>query len=172
MAISRENIVAVDMSAGTIHRSFVNKAIGEGDALADRFGVQLTKEGEPVNLSSSECVGYFMRADGETIVINGHTSNDMAYVILPELCYAVEGNFTLVIKLTGGGVNGTVRIVDGTVVKTTTDEIIATGGSVPDVSALTELTERIEAAAEDIEGFSIEAVLNSGADYTLVVVND
>lgn len=172
MAIYQENIARLDLSIGSFHRSFLNKMIGEGDTLADRFGVEVMRDGEPVSLGNSTCTGYFIRPDGTTVVISGTVNNNIAYVSLPALCYTVEGQFTLAIKVTGGGINGTLRIVDGTVVNTTTDEVTATGGSVPSVAAMITLAERIEAAAETIEGFSVTTELNSGTDYTLVVVSE
>lgn len=169
MAFNNANICEIDLTNGRIFRSFQNHAIGEGDALENRYGIRAVRDGEEVSLSGVSCTGYFVRADGTTIVISGTVSGNTAYVTLPAACYAVEGQFSLAIKLTGAGVNGTMRIVDGTVVNTTTDTVVSSGTSVPNVEALTEIIERAEDAAETIAGFSVTAVLRSGSDYTLEV---
>ena len=172
MASYLENIVDLELSAGNVHRSYANRIVGDGDSLANRFGVRVYRDNEPISLSGQTCVGYFIRPDGETVTLAGTIIDNLAYVNLNSNCYVVDGQFILSIKVTGGGYNTTLRIVDGTVVKTTTDSITATGGSVPNVSSLTTLAERIEAAAETIEGFSVTTELNSGTDYTLVVVSE
>ena len=145
MAIYKEDIVAVELQSGTIQRSFLNNTIGSGDKKANRFGVRLFRNGAPVSAESCTVTGIFMAPDGTRYVISetsytGSTGKEgnKAWVQLPEICYAVTGQFCLAIKLTGGGVDGTMRIIDGTVSETgeagavvptstipTTEEIIA-----------------------------------------------
>ena len=91
MAIYREDIVNVELESGTIFRSFLNHTIGSGDAMANRFGVRVFRNGVAENIGGT-CSGFFIRADGSTVVISGGTVNgNLAYVDLPEACYAVEG---------------------------------------------------------------------------------
>ena len=132
----REDIVNVELTTGTIFRGFLNHSIGCGDKKADRFGIRTFRNGsyEAIN---GDCSGYFIRADGETVVIaNGTVSGNMAYVELPEACYAVEGQFTLAIKISGGGATGTLRIVDGVVSRTTTDAVVDPGTLIPSIEDL------------------------------------
>ena len=136
MAIYRNDVVTIDLENGNIHRSFMAKTIGEGDALANRFGVKLVRGGEAVDISGATCTGYFIRPTGDTVVINGSISNGTAYVELPQTCYAYEGQFSLAIKLTGGSATGTMRIVDGVVANTTTDSVVDPGTVIPSVEAL------------------------------------
>lgn len=138
MAIYNEDIVNIDLNSGTISRGFANKCIGEGDAEANRYGVRVFRGGVPENIGGT-CVGFFVRPDGGTVVIDtGVVSGNVAYVTLPSACYAVEGQFSLAIKCQGGDVTGTVRIVDGTVSNTTTQTIVDPGTVLPSIEDLIE----------------------------------
>lgn len=169
MAIYKRDIIDIELENGNIYRSFMHHAIGEGDINGNRFGVRVFRNGEAVSLSGCIVTGYFIRADEQTIICPGETDGNIAYVPLLQSCYTKEGNFTLAIKITGGGVTGTMRIVDGTVVNTTTDAVLDPTGDVPDIDELMAVIERAEDAAEAIADFSVSVTLNSGDDYTLVV---
>ena len=169
MAIYREDIVDVDLQSGTVFRSFMNMAVGEGDAEGNRFGFRCMRNGEPVSLTGSAVLGHFTRADGNTIQLNGSISENTAYVSLPSACYAVEGQFTLAIKLSGGGVVGTIRIVDGTVINTTNGAVIDPGTVIPDLSDYLAVVEDAEEAAERIFAFSVSAEQISGNEYRIIV---
>ena len=147
MAIYKSDIVDIDLETGSIHRSFIMRSIGEGDKNANRFGVRVKRNGSNVNLSEATCSGYFIRSNGDTVVIAGETSGNEAYVVLPQACYTYEGQFSLAIKLTGGGLTGTMRIVDGVVSNTTTDTLIDPGTIIPSIDTL---IAAIEAAVASI----------------------
>lgn len=152
MANYKRDIVDINLETGNIHRSFLNHSIGSGDENADRFGFRTFRNGEPENISGT-CVGLFIRPDGGTVTItDGVVDGNLAYVTLPEACYAIEGNFTLAIKLVGTDVAGTIRIIDGTVTKTSTDVIIDPGTIIPSVENLIEAID--------------EAVASLPADYS------
>lgn len=134
--IYHEDILKIDLkNNGSLHRSFINRAIGLQDAMANRYGVELYFDGEPVNLGSASCIGLFMAPDGTNIVISGqdytHCENNIAYVQLPQACYNVEGQFTLAIKVIDAPITGTMRLVDGTVNNTGAEGAVAPTGSVP-----------------------------------------
>lgn len=125
MAVYREDIVTIELESGSIHRSFLSHTIGSGDALANWFGVRLFRNGEPVSVESASVTGFFIAPDGTRYVINetsypGSTSKsgNVAEVRLPGVCYAVDGQFCLAIKLSSGSVEATMRIVDGVVSET------------------------------------------------------
>lgn len=136
MLLYHEDIATIDLESGNIYRSFLSHTIGEGDVSANRFGVHIQRNGEDKDLSGSTCTGYFIRSTGDTVVISGTVSGSDAYVQLPEACYAYEGQFSLAIKLTGGGVTGTMRIVDGVVSNTTTGTIVDPGTLIPSIEDL------------------------------------
>lgn len=171
VAIYKTDIADIDLNSGTISRSFAQKMIGEGDGNANRYGIRVWRNGEPEDIEGSSCIGYFIRhANGDTVIIDGGTFNGQeAFVDLPESCYTHEGSFTLVIKLVGVGITGTMRIIDGTVVESMIGAPIDPGGVIPDLSDLMAVIERAETAADTIAETSIYADLISGENYAIVV---
>lgn len=158
MAIYHEDIVDIELESGNIHRSFAKHSIGSGDAAANRFGVRVLRAGVAVALAGVVCQGYFHNANGENIALTSHgtVSGNVAYVTLPQACYNVEGNFTLSLKLVGGGVTGTMRIVDGVVDNTGTTGAVAPTGSVPTY-------EEVLALYEDVLDLADTAWINRGS---------
>lgn len=148
MANYREDFANINLETGTISRNFMNHSIGGGDALGDRFGVRVFRNGEAVTLGGT-CAGYFVRnTTGETVVItDGVVSGNEAYVTLPAACYAVEGSFTLAIKVTVDSEIVTLRIVDGVVDRTNTSVIVDPGDILPSIE---DLLQAIEDAVESI----------------------
>ena len=138
MANYREDILNIELENGNLHRNFMRHTIGSGDALANRFGVRVFRNGEPVQLAGT-CTGYFIRSDGATIPINnGVINGNVAYVTLIDTCYAMEGIFSLAIKVSYGGETVTMRIVDGMVSRTSTDVAIDPGTILPNIEDLIE----------------------------------
>lgn len=133
MAVYREDIITIELESGSISRNFLQHSIGSGDAAANRFGVRVVRNGKYVDLTGVSCFGYFRNAEGTNIALTNHGTVDgnVAFVTLPQACYTVEGQFTLSIKLIGGGVTGTMRIVDGMVDNTNTGSPVAPTGDVP-----------------------------------------
>ena len=147
MANYREDILDIELENGNLHRNFIRHTIGSGDALANRFGVRVFRHGEPVVLTGT-CNGYFINSAGATIPItNGVIDGNVAYVTLISTCYAVEGIFSLAIKVTSSGEAVTMRIVDGMVSRTSTDVAIDPGTIIPSVE---DLIEAIDEAAASI----------------------
>lgn len=171
MALYHEDIIDIELETGTVHRSFANRAIGQADIKANRYGIRLKRNGEPVSIGGATCIGFFIRnGNGDTVIINGGIfSGDEAYVTLPESCYVYDGNFTLVIKLVGGDVTGTMRIVDGTVVDSMIGTPVDPGSAVPDLAELLAVIGRAEAAADVIAGISITTELISGENYRTII---
>ena len=147
MANYREDIVNIDLENGNIHRTYLKHSIGYGDNNANKFGVRVFRNGEAETLLGS-CYGLFIRADGATITVNtGAVSGNLALVTLPEACYAVEGVFTLAIKVTAEEDVTTLRIVDGMVDRTRTDAVVDPGTLIPSID---DLMAAIEEAVESI----------------------
>lgn len=157
MALTHIDIADIDLDSGTVHRTYTHRLIGEGDNNANRYGVRLFRGGEPVAIGGSTCEGYFIRhAHGDTVVISGGVfQGQEAYIDLPQACYAYEGDFTLIIKLVGSGITGTMRIVDGTVTQTTTDTQIDPGSVIPDISELLALVEGMQDAIDTVNALGL-----------------
>ena len=152
MAHYKEDIVSIDLATGKIHRAFLLRSIGRADDDADRFGVRVFRDGQPESLTGVTCQGYFRDSQGNNIALTsyGTVSGNVAYVTLPQACYNYEGQFCLAIKLVGGGVTSTVRIIDGIVDNTFTGSAVAPTGSVPTyqeiIAQYDEMVEATEAA--------------------------
>ena len=152
MAIYHENIVSIDLKGGSIHRSFAPVSIGTGDQNANRFGVRVFRNGEPVSLSNVSCQGVFRDPMGNNIALTSHgtVEGNVAYLTLPQACYNYEGQFCLAIKLIGGGVTGTMRIVDGMVDNTHTGGAVAPTSAVPTYQEVLAVYDDAIAAVDDV----------------------
>ena len=153
MAIYHQDIVDIELNGGSLHRSFLNHSIGLADAAANRFGVRVFRDGVAETLSGVTCQGFFRNANGENIALTSYGTIDgnVAYVTLPQACYNVEGMFTLAIKLVGGGVTGTMRIIDGMVDNTNTGSAVAPTGSVPTYQEVLSVYEQMQAAVTNYD---------------------
>lgn len=171
MAHYREDIIDIDLDSGGVNRSYLSHLLNGNDIKANRFGVRLLKGGAPVSIGGATCMGYFIRHETqEAVTINGGTFNgNVAYVTLPDACYAVDGAFSLVVKLVGGGVTGTMRIIDGTVINQSIGSIVNPGQVVPDLTDLMAVINRAETAATNINKLSVSTELISGTRYRLRV---
>ena len=170
MAHYKTDIVDIDLNTGNIHRSFMAHSIGHMDDDADRFGVRVFRGGVAEDLGNASCQAVFMAPDGQNIALTsyGTVSGNEAYVTLPQACYNVEGQFTLAIKLVGGGVTGTVRIVDGIVDRTGATGTVAPTSAVPTYQEVLAVSEQAIAAVEDVNDLKgeINDVNNWFADET------
>ena len=155
MAIYNEDIVAVELTSGTVHRSFMHKAIGKGDNLANRYGVSLKRNGNQVDMNGCSCQAIFMAPNGQNILISGSSYTGVsareAWVQLPQACYNYEGQFTLAIKVIGGGVTGTMRIIDGVVDNTGVDSPVAPVESVPTYQEILAVYDELQAALSELD---------------------
>ena len=166
-----EDYVTIDLDSGTVHRSFLDHVICQDNNQANLFGVKLLKGGDPATVpEGTTCTGYFIRPDGNTVTIPGDVAETVpagegqrAWVILPQACYAYPGQFTLVINLHKSNYTTTVRIVDGTVVKTRTGTVIDPGIPIPGIDELLSII----AAAEGHTYDASNGVTLSGATFKL-----
>lgn len=145
MAFYKQDIVDINLNTGSIFRSFLNHSIGFKNDDADRFGIRCFRDGEPVDLTGTSCQAVFMRPDGSNLALTsyGNVSGNVAYVTLPQACYDYEGQFCLSIQLVGGGVTGTMRIVDGMVVNTGASGTVAPTETVPTYQEVLSVYEQV-----------------------------
>lgn len=71
------------------------------DALGNRIGVNVTKDGESVTLSGT-VNGYIILPDGSHISCPGYRSGNKAYINLPANAYSIIGPISIAVKLTDG----------------------------------------------------------------------
>ena len=113
----------------------------------------------------------FIRPDGVTLVLTGTVSENEAYIDLPAAAYSVPGSFTLSIKISGSGFNSTVRVVDGTIIDTTTGEIVD-NSVIIDISEWETMIEESAAAVEDIAAISVSSAQITGTRYKIIVTKE
>lgn len=151
MAIYHEDLVDIELSTGHIYRSFLNHTIGSGDSNANRFGIRAFRNNEPVSLGGSSCQGFFRDSMGNNILINnGVVSGNTAYVTLPQACYNYEGQFVLAIKIVGSSETGTMRIIDGMVDNTNSDNPVAPTATVPTYQEILALYNEMLSATQSV----------------------
>lgn len=143
------------------------------DNQGNRIGVEVTKNGVPVELSGT-CTGYVIRSDGKTVVMYGEIDGNKASILLPAACYAVVGNVNIVLKVG----ETTLLACTGYVYRTTTDTIVDPGTVVPNITELLDKIDEMEqgtaaavAAAEAIEDMTVEAEDGGAVDAVITDVD-
>lgn len=140
-------IIPVDISKGLV-RMYVGELLATNDKLAHRFGADLTNDGQDVDTTGMTVNGYFIRPDGNTVVLNGTASGSQVYVDLPESCYVYDGSFTLAVKASDTTHRETLLVLDGRIISSRTGDIIDPGEVVPDLEDLLEQIAACEAATD------------------------
>ena len=152
--LNRINIADVDISKA-LRRDNGGVLLATGDELANRFGANVFRNGEPVDMTGCTVRGYFIRANDDTVVIDGVATGNTVYVDLPAACYSEPGIYSLAIKASGNGwvagdPKSTIRLVHGYVKVTSTDNIADPDG-VFSIMEILEAAARAEEAAERAE---------------------
>ena len=119
------------------------------DNACNVIGVVVTDDGAPATLTGS-CVGYFIRDDGQTVVVQGETHQNTASVTLNNGCYDVVGQFSLVIKVG----NVTVGACTGYVYRSKSDIVIDPGGVVPSIQDLLDRLTVVEGLTDQAEAWA------------------
>jgi len=89
------------------------------DIGANKIGVEVTDDGQSAEITGA-VTGSVIRADGVTVTVNGSSSGNKAYIILPEEAYDVVGDLSIFIR------EGTTTIgaCTASVIRTITDSSI------------------------------------------------
>lgn len=117
-----------------------------GDNLAHTWRVRVFDGGEAVALTGATVTGYFVRTDGNTVVVQGSVEGSTAIVTLAQACYAFEGDLKGVMRLTLGGKTVTLSVLTLMVRKVLTDAIIDPGNVIPSLEDLLAQIEAMETA--------------------------
>lgn len=118
-----KNIVKVDIEK-PLERLDCGLVMASGDEMANRFGAELTKNGEAFDLSNCNVKGFLIRPNEETLILHGSVEENIAFVDIPKTGYVYDGSFTLTIKVYGAGFEKAVVIFDGKIAKTTTEIVV------------------------------------------------
>lgn len=123
MAEPFKHLYKVDLNQ-PLKRFDVGDILAKGNEKANRFEVNVYRDGIEVDLSSYTVIGYFIKPDEETISVSGEASGNVACVEPDKACYVYDGAFSLAINIEGDGFTGTVVVFDGLIVRTTSENIV------------------------------------------------
>lgn len=152
----RSDIVDVDIGKSLL-RTYAGIILNTGDCKANRFGANIIRAGEPVDISRCAVVAYFMRPNTETVLITGVVEGNTAYVDLPAACYTQEGTFSLALKVSSTDITQTVRVIDGCIRLTHTDTVIDPGDVIPSLDELFAKIADMEAATAEATASAADA---------------
>lgn len=144
--LARNNIVKTDLS-NPLQRQNVGVVLAAGDEKANRFGAEIYRDGQPVDISDCIVLGYFVRPNDNTVLIQGVAEGNTAYVDLSQNCYKYDGAFSLTVKISNSSEGTqTVYICDGHIVPTRTDTIVDDERLIPSVEEIAASMEEVGAA--------------------------
>lgn len=132
-----------DLNTAVKPRSFPGEVFNN-DSLGNLIGVEVTKDGEPFDLTGS-VNGYCVLSNGETIPVAGSRSGNKASIVLPQTAYSVRGIIKITLKLTNGNETTTLLQVVGAVDQSVTGNMVNPGSVVQDWS------QQIAAALQEIQ---------------------
>lgn len=145
--ISGEFTRRVDVDADILMTP-IRTLFASGDKNAHTFELSLYRNKEPLEIDGAGVIGYFIRADGYTVPVEGTASGSVAKVTLSESCYTVAGQFNLIIKVTVGSERKAVFWGNGYVTRSQTDAIIDPSQTIPSLDELLAQIAATEAAAK------------------------
>ena len=155
-----ENIYRVDLATGKPAEVSL-KPMFYGDALANRVGARVYKNGAAVSLVGS-CAGEAILSTGGTVALTGTISDGMAYVDLPAACYAVQGKIEIFVNWTSGSKTVTLVHGFGNVRLTDTGTVIDPGTVIDSVS---DLIDAIDEAVSSIPSEYSDLLATIAPDY-------
>lgn len=94
----------------------VNGRVFTQDSKANKVGVKVNRNGEPVDLTGS-VVANIILPDGSTITESGETDGNKAWIVLPDDAYRKVGQISVFLKLVNGTEVTTLGAVDAYVYK-------------------------------------------------------
>ena len=89
---------------------------------SDAIGVNVFRDGQAVELSGCTATGYFTKPDGQMVKLDGVVTGNTAFIVMQRACYMQPGRIRLAITISDGTTLSTVRIVNGFVQETITDD--------------------------------------------------
>ena len=142
-----------------IAKQYLNDLFVTDDHEAHQIDVQLFRGNTPVQLPSNAAViGYFIRySDNATVTLSGKVNGNTASVLLNETCYALPGQFAVVVKVTEGTPVSAVFHAEGSMLASKTDKVIDGGNTIPSLDELLAKIADMEAAASDGRAAAQEA---------------
>lgn len=131
-----------------------------GDAKAHVWEIDLYLNGEAVDLTGSSVAAYFLRRDGNTVMVQGTVSGNTVRVEFAQACYAISGAMQAGIRVTKGGEITTVAYRIFNVLPTyDSDSYIDPGQVIPSIADLLAAIDRMETATAAAESAASHSVV-------------
>lgn len=156
------NIIKADIDKPLVRKN-VGVAMASGDALANRYGASITRNGTEVDVETYSVIGYLIRPNDETLKLDGAASGNLVYVDIPKNGYVYDGAFSLALKIRGNGLEKTIAIFDGQIAKTTTENIVDGDRVVYGVEDILALVDDMEKAEDDASSAAARANTAAGS---------
>lgn len=130
-----------------------------GDNQAHTWRVEIQKNGIPANIDGATITGYFLRSDGNTVMVVGTAEGNIASVTLAQECYAFSGGLRAVMRCTKDGAIMTLA-ERAFVVRPAIDDggTIDPGEVIPSIDELIAKIEEMEQATAAAEAAALKAV--------------
>lgn len=144
----------------TTRKVYLDGVFVTDDHEGHQFDLQLYRGSDPVQLPSGVAVhGYFTRySDNTTLTLEkGTASGNVASIKLDKLCYALPGQFALVIKVMEGEAISALFYAEGSMVISKTGKVIDAGNVIPSLDELLAKIADMEAATADGRAAAQEA---------------
>lgn len=146
MNIARRYTYTVDLNAPLVMTKLPGM-LHENDADADVFVLKVVQGKEAANLTGCTANGYFVRADGNAVQLNGSVTQDAAEIPLKDECYHVPGDFAMFVRLKdAAGAEVTVFKAAGRMDDDGVDSIVDNDRIVPTLDELLEKLNDLETA--------------------------
>lgn len=157
----RIDIADIDLQK-PLKRENTGVLLAEGDRVANRFGANVFRGINPVDLTGYAMKAYFIRPTLDTMTLDGVIDGNTVYIDLPDSCYASEGHYSLALKIIGDDITQTLRVIDGYIRLTETDNEIVPETEVVSLKELLQRIDEVEAAAERAEAAADRAEAAGG----------
>ena len=129
-----------------------------GDRDGNLIGVSVVNNGTAVTLSGT-CMAYIIRADGQTIEMQGTVSGNKASVVLPSSAYIIVGPISIVLKVD----NVTVAACATYVHETATDTVIDEDNVIPSLEDVYEKLSNLDSAVTTAQTAASNAASSASA---------
>lgn len=152
MAQAQKMKFEVDLQEPLVTRTILG-ALQQGDAKANELQIEVESNGAEADLSAYEVTGYFLRADGERVMLEGTTSGNVISVALDENCYAETGSYGAFVRLVDVNTKArqTILRIAGYVESEGDGPIIDPANRIPSVDDVIAQLEKMEEATQNAE---------------------
>lgn len=146
----------VELAQGAQVRVWPNALMLLGDKKAHTINLHVYSFGVPATLDGVTVSAYFLRNDGETVLVTGSASGNAVSVTLAQECYAYAGDLTASVRLTSGETTLTLCVMVLKIRQTASGAIVDPGTVIPGIddvlAKMDEMDAAVKAAQTAVEG--------------------